>query len=59
MWFSIECSSKIPGVSDEVRKQFKEMILNEKDLAPACDMQPATASSDESSGNVTNYLPLL
>ena len=30
-------SLKIPGVPDDVRKQFKEMILKEKDLAPAGD----------------------
>ena len=38
-----------------MRKQFKEMILNEKDLAPAGDAQPATGSDDTSNnGTITS-----
>ena len=48
---STESSINIPGVPDEVRKQFKEMILNDKDLAPAGDAQPAAGSSDDTSNN--------
>ena len=57
MWFHAESSIKIPGVPDEVRKQFKEMILSEKDSAPAGDAQPATAgSSDDTSNNGTTLI---
>ena len=49
--FLIESSNKIPGVPDEVRKQFMEMILKEKDLGPTGDAQPATSSDDATSDN--------
>ena len=49
--FLTESSNKIPGVPDEVRKQFTEMILKEKDLAPAGDAQSATGSDDATSNN--------
>jgi len=54
LWFLTESSSKILGVPDEVRKQFQEMILKEKDVAPAGDAQPATSSNDDTSDNGTN-----
>ena len=37
-----------------MRKQFKEMILNEKDLAPAGNAQPATGSDDTSNNGTTS-----
>ena len=49
--FLIESSNKIPGVPDEVRKQFMEMILKEKDLGPTGDAQPTTSSDDATSDN--------
>ena len=51
--FHRQSSIRIPGVPDEVRKQFKEMIQNEKDLAPAGDAQLATGFSDDTSNNDT------
>ena len=54
--FLTESSIKIPGVPDEVRKQFKEMILKEKDLAPAGDAQPATDSNDGTSNGMTSVI---
>ena len=60
MWFPHRVYSvKIPGVPDEVRKQFKEMILNEKDLASAGDAQPATGSDDTSKNNGTTSMTFL
>lgn len=53
MWFLAESSSKIPGVPGKVRKQFKEMILKEKELAPAGDALPATDSNDDTPVNGT------
>ena len=51
--FHIDSSIKIPGalVRDEVRKQFKEVILNEKDVCHGqwvANAQPATSSDDTS-----------
>lgn len=54
-----ESSSKIPGVPDKVRKQFKEMILREKDLAPAGDAQPAMDSNDDMTDNGSYILFVL
>ena len=44
---------RIPGVAEEVSKQFREMILKEKDVALADDAQPATGSNDATSDNGT------
>ena len=51
--FLTESSIRIPGVVEEVSKQFREMILKEKDVALAGDAQPATVSNDATSDNGT------
>ena len=56
--FHRQSNIRIPGVPDEVRKQFKAMIQNEKDLALAGDAQLATGFSDDTSNIVIqlNYV---
>ena len=51
----IESSVKLPGVPDDVRKQFKEMILDDKYSASASDAQPATSSDNDTSSNGTTF----
>ena len=51
--FLAESSIRIPGVVEEVSKQFREMMLKEKDVALAIDAQPATGSNDAMSDNGT------
>ena len=51
--FLAESSIRIPGVVEEVSKQFREMILKEKDVALAGDDHPATGSNDATSDNGT------
>ena len=51
--FLTESSIRIPGVAEEVSKQFREMILKEKDVALADDAQPAAGSNDATSDNGT------
>ena len=46
-----ESSSRIPGVPEEVSKQFREMLLKEKGVALAGDAKPATGSNDTTSDN--------
>ena len=40
-----ESSIRIPGVPEEVNKQFREMLLKEKDVALAGDAKPATSDN--------------
>ena len=49
--FLTESSIRIPGVPEEVSKQFREMILKEKDVALAGDAQLATGSNDATLDN--------
>ena len=51
--FLTESSIRIPGVPEDVSKQFREMILKEKDVALADDAQPAAVSNDATSDNGT------
>ena len=46
-----ESSIRIPGVPEEVSKQFREMLLKEKDVALGGDAKPATGSNDATSDN--------
>ena len=51
--FLTESSIRIAGVPEEVSKQFREMILKEKDVALVGVAQPATGSNDATSDNGT------
>jgi len=48
--YSLECSKKISGIPDDVRKQFQDVI--EKEMAPVGDAKPAICSEDASDDGI-------
>ena len=46
----LECSKKIPGISDDVQKQFQDVV--QKEVAPADDARPAVCSEDASDDGI-------